>query len=77
MTNHEDPDEQRADLQGILDDLDGNVPALVEAYIEAARFSGWPEAEIRRVLEEAMSGDLDHFKEALAKRLVGPDHYDG
>jgi hypothetical protein len=56
-------------IQEVLDDLDGDVGALLVAFVESAKFHEWPEAEITRVLQEATSGDLEHLLETLGKRL--------
>lgn len=40
---------------------DGNAFAIMGRFKNAARKAGWSNEDIKKVLDEAMSGDYDHL----------------
>lgn len=46
--------------------LDGNAFNLMGAFSRAAKDQGWTEAEVKEVIDEAMSGDYDHLVATLS-----------
>ena len=48
-------------IQGTLVGVDGNAFSLMGAFKRDARKAGWPQSEIDKVLEKAMSGNYDNL----------------
>lgn len=49
---------------------DGNAFFLIGGWRKAARKAGWPDQEIKRITDEAQSGDYDHVLQTLLKYSV-------
>lgn len=47
--------------------VDGNAFSVMGHWQSAAEEAGWPEDEIKRVLDDAMSGNYQH----LLKTIIG------
>jgi len=43
-----------------LEEFDGNAFSVMSAFSEAARMQGWTADEIKKVINDALSGDYDH-----------------
>lgn len=52
--------------------LNGNAFSLMGAFQSRAKDEGWTDAEIKTVLDEAMSGDYDHLLYTLATHCEDP-----
>lgn len=50
--------------------LDTNAFSLMGAFKRQAQREGWLPAEIKAVLDDAMSGSYDHLLKTLADRCV-------
>ena len=46
---------------------DGNAFAIMGRFKNAAEKAKWPKEEIKKVLDEAMSGDYDHLLATICK----------
>lgn len=47
--------------------LDGNAYSILSAFRRTALNQGWTEAAIKRVLDEAMSGDYNHMLSTIMR----------
>jgi len=56
--------------------LDSNAFALMGAFQKNARRQGWSPEEIKKVLDEARSGDYDHLVGTLDSHCESPDDCD-
>lgn len=56
--------------------LDGNAYSVMGAFQRAARRQGWSQAEIKVVLDEAMSGDYNHLLATIMDNVEDPDEND-
>jgi hypothetical protein len=52
--------------------LDGNAFAIMGAFQRQARSEGWSQAEIKEVLDKAMSGDYSNLVSTIAEHCVNP-----
>jgi hypothetical protein len=55
---------------------DGNAFAILGRFRQAARKAGWPQEEIQKALDEAMSGDYSHLLVTIAEHIAGPEIVD-
>jgi hypothetical protein len=53
--------------------LDGNAYSIMGAFSRNAKHQGWTEAEVKAVLDEAMSGDYDHLLATIMDNVEFPD----
>lgn len=53
--------------------LDGNAFALMGAFKNAAKAQGWSAEEIKKVLDECMTGDYDNLLCTLSDNTEEPD----
>ncbi len=52
---------------------DGNAFFLMGAFSRAAKRQGWPADEIKRVVDDARSGDYDHLLQVLIGHTESPE----
>lgn len=52
--------------------LNGNAFALMGSFQNAAQQQGWSKDEIKKVLDECMSGDYDHLLATLIENTEAP-----
>lgn len=52
--------------------VDGNAFVLMTHWQRCARQAGWPEKDIKQVLDDAMSGDYQHLLCVLADHCENP-----
>ena len=46
---------------------DGNAFAILGRFQKAARRAGWPHDAVKKVLDEATSGDYDHLLQTIMR----------
>jgi ERCC4-related helicase len=52
--------------------LDGNAFAIMGQFQRQARSEGWSQAEIKEVLDKAMSGDYSNLVSTIAEHCTNP-----
>jgi hypothetical protein len=53
--------------------LNGNAFSVLGAFSGAARRQGWTKEEIKKVTEDAMSGDYNHLLYTIMANVEDPD----
>ena len=53
--------------------IDGNAFAIMGAFGSNARRQGWTQQEIKSVIDEATTGDYDHFLATIASHVEEPE----
>lgn len=51
---------------------DGNAFFIMGRFTTAARKAKWPEEEIKKVLDDAMSGDYNHLLVTIMRHCKNP-----
>lgn len=59
-------------LKGGLVGIDGNAFMIMGTFKNDAKKAGWPEDEIKKVLDDAMSGDYNHLLATIAQHYSNP-----
>lgn len=54
-------------VKGTLVGIDGNAFAILGHFKRSARRSGWPNAEVEKVINDAMSSDYNHLLYTINK----------
>ncbi len=63
MKKEDKPKKLNLDLEGI----NGNAYALLSYFKKNARANGWPEKQIKEVIDDATSSNYDHLIQVLLK----------
>lgn len=56
-----------------LEGIDGNAFSIMGAFRKQARREGWSDAEVKAVIDEAMSGDYSHLLCTIMDHCESPD----